>query len=105
MLASELHCVGRALLASELKCVVWLTCIPLTLLRYARSELNYVARWGARKGLTSRASAARGTRVVKKSFLESRFWETVFWKIVFGKLFLENRFWKFVFGKMLMFGH
>ena len=72
LLASELHCVGRALSASGLKCVVWLTCIPSTLLRYARSELNYVARWGARKGLTSRASAARGTRVVmqkKKSVL------------------------------------
>ena len=66
LLASELHCVGRALSASGLKCVVWLTCIPSTLLRYARSELNYVARWGARKGLTSRASAARGTRVVKR---------------------------------------
>ena len=60
LLASELHCDGRALSASGLKCVVWLTCIPSTLLRYARSELNYVARWGARKGLTSRASAAAG---------------------------------------------
>ena len=46
MLASELHCVAR------------LTC-TLTLFRYARSELSYVA-WGARKGLTSRASAAAG---------------------------------------------